>query len=27
MKEVRLGIKHWGNNFGVRLPTAIARAG
>lgn len=26
MAEVVLDIKHWGNNLGVRLPAAIARA-
>lgn len=26
MAEAVLDIKHWGNNLGVRLPTAIARA-
>ncbi len=26
MTEVVLEIKHWGNNLGVRLPAAIARA-
>ncbi len=25
MSEVMLDIKQWGNNLGVRLPTAIAR--
>ncbi|WP_020146437.1 AbrB/MazE/SpoVT family DNA-binding domain-containing protein [Thioalkalivibrio sp. ALJ15] len=26
MAETRLNIKRWGNNLGVRLPAAIARA-
>lgn len=26
MIETLLDIKHWGNNLGVRLPAAIARA-
>ncbi|MDE3110999.1 MAG: AbrB/MazE/SpoVT family DNA-binding domain-containing protein [Acidobacteriota bacterium] len=26
MADVVLDIKHWGNNLGVRLPAAIARA-
>lgn len=26
MTETVLDIKHWGNNLGVRLPAAIARA-
>ena len=26
MTEALLDIKHWGNNLGVRLPAAIARA-
>lgn len=26
MAETILNIKHWGNNLGVRLPAAIARA-
>lgn len=26
MTETILDIKHWGNNLGVRLPAAIARA-
>jgi antitoxin MazE len=26
MSAVVLDIKHWGNNLGVRLPAAIARA-
>lgn len=26
MAETVLSIKHWGNNLGVRLPQAIARA-
>ena len=26
MPETTLDIKNWGNNLGVRLPTAIARA-
>jgi len=26
MTEVELDIKQWGNNLGVRLPAAIARA-
>ena len=26
MAETILSIKHWGNNLGVRLPQAIARA-
>lgn len=26
MAETVLDIKHWGNNLGVRLPAAIARA-
>lgn len=26
MTDVVLDIKHWGNNLGVRLPAAIARA-
>ncbi len=26
MAEVLLDIKHWGNNLGVRLPAAVARA-
>lgn len=26
MTETVLDIKHWGNNLGVRLPSAIARA-
>lgn len=26
MAEALLDIKHWGNNLGVRLPAAIARA-
>jgi antitoxin MazE len=26
MTETVLHIKHWGNNLGVRLPAAIARA-
>jgi antitoxin MazE len=26
MAEVVLDIKHWGNNLGVRLPAAVARA-
>ncbi len=26
MAEVILDIKHWGNNLGVRLPAAVARA-
>jgi antitoxin MazE len=26
MTEIFLDIKHWGNNLGVRLPAAIARA-
>ncbi|WP_018937914.1 MULTISPECIES: AbrB/MazE/SpoVT family DNA-binding domain-containing protein [unclassified Thioalkalivibrio] len=26
MAETRLKIKRWGNNLGVRLPAAIARA-
>ncbi len=26
MTETELDIKHWGNNLGVRLPAAIARA-
>lgn len=25
MSETVLSIKHWGNNLGVRLPSAIAR--
>jgi antitoxin MazE len=27
MTETLLDIKHWGNNLGVRLPAAVARAG
>lgn len=26
MSEVVLSIKHWGNNLGVRLPQAVAKA-
>jgi antitoxin MazE len=26
MAEAILDIKHWGNNLGVRLPAAVARA-
>lgn len=26
MAEALLDIKHWGNNLGVRLPAAVARA-
>lgn len=26
MTEAILDIKHWGNNLGVRLPAAVARA-
>lgn len=26
MSETVLSIKHWGNNLGVRLPSAIAKA-
>ena len=26
MTEAVLDIKHWGNNLGVRLPAAVARA-
>ncbi|MCW5622143.1 MAG: AbrB/MazE/SpoVT family DNA-binding domain-containing protein [Burkholderiales bacterium] len=26
MAETVLDIKHWGNNLGVRLPAAVARA-
>lgn len=26
MTETVLDIKHWGNNLGVRLPAAVARA-
>jgi antitoxin MazE len=26
MAEAVLDIKHWGNNLGVRLPAAVARA-
>jgi antitoxin MazE len=26
MAEAILSIKHWGNNLGVRLPQAVARA-
>ena len=26
MSETILNIKHWGNNLGVRLPSAIAKA-
>lgn len=26
MTEAVLDIKHWGNNLGVRLPSAVARA-
>jgi antitoxin MazE len=26
MSETVLDIKHWGNNLGVRLPAAVARA-
>lgn len=26
MAEAILNLKHWGNNLGVRLPAAIARA-
>ncbi len=26
MAEAVLNIKHWGNNLGVRLPAAVARA-
>lgn len=26
MTEAILNIKHWGNNLGVRLPAAVARA-
>lgn len=26
MSEALLDIKHWGNNLGVRLPAAVARA-
>lgn len=26
MTDIVLDIKHWGNNLGVRLPAAIARA-
>lgn len=26
MSEAVLDLKHWGNNLGVRLPAAIARA-
>ncbi|WP_341646503.1 AbrB/MazE/SpoVT family DNA-binding domain-containing protein [Thauera sp. SDU_THAU2] len=26
MAETILDIKHWGNNLGVRLPAAVARA-
>ena len=26
MTEIVLDIKHWGNNLGVRLPAAVARA-
>jgi antitoxin MazE len=26
MAEAILDIKHWGNNLGVRLPVAVARA-
>lgn len=26
MTEIYLDIKHWGNNLGVRLPAAVARA-
>lgn len=26
MAEVILDIKHWGNNLGVRLPAAVAKA-
>jgi len=26
MTEAFLDIKHWGNNLGVRLPAAVARA-
>lgn len=26
MTEAILDIKHWGNNLGVRLPVAVARA-
>lgn len=26
MIEATLGIKHWGNNLGVRLPAAVAKA-
>ena len=26
MTEAMLDIKHWGNNLGVRLPAAVARA-
>jgi antitoxin MazE len=26
MTEALLEIRHWGNNLGVRLPTAVARA-
>lgn len=26
MAETYLDIKHWGNNLGVRLPAAVARA-
>ncbi len=26
MAETVLNIKHWGNNLGVRLPAAVARA-
>jgi antitoxin MazE len=26
MSEAILDIKHWGNNLGVRLPAAVARA-
>ena len=26
MSEAVLDIKHWGNNLGVRLPAAVARA-
>ncbi|WP_295874590.1 AbrB/MazE/SpoVT family DNA-binding domain-containing protein [uncultured Zhongshania sp.] len=26
MTDIVLDIKHWGNNLGVRLPAAVARA-
>lgn len=26
MAETYLDVKHWGNNLGVRLPAAVARA-